>query len=163
MTDDVCILTQTPPKESMQEQIMKRSLSSVIAESSQHPLESSSKPIMNTFTSGGKIQSIHFSKKDMKTRKIVIHPQTVAVTFKDDLSASEKEILCFREGDDSLINPTGWQKETNSALRICINQSNQIFSLLSKKLDTIPNKKAGPALLQNRSNPIPAPLESLPE
>jgi len=151
VTETVCIVMHMPPNPRNAAARIKRSPSHWIAERLVQPTVNSAMPKITTRIGVGNIHRNQRLKKARITRKTMIHPQTFAIVFTDLVSASGTvTFFCWLRTVPQLL-PPGSSIPTASAEKMWINQRSHGEDRWEKTDATIPNRKDGPALLQNPS------------
>lgn len=151
VTDAVCMPTHRPPDARIVLDSTKRRPSEEMFLICKQPFDSSKRPENNICKLMGSNHKNHLPQKVSIMRNTITQPHTPAIArialCRDccNVSGFVSAILQV-----SFVRP-GRIHPTVIAVEICKNQSNQGIQALWNSCANIPNKNAGPALLQNPS------------
>ena len=147
----VCIVMHSPPSDRKQENRKKLIADAPIPSRLQQPLDISRIPYIVIFTISGNLRRNHLSQIAVITRNRMIHPQIAPIFFTDWIKTVVMGVV-FGSVLTAAVLPRalGRSRNVRSAERMCTIHRIQ-ESFLENKAPPIPNRNAGPALLQKPS------------
>ena len=122
------------------------------ASSSQQPLESSRIPVTATCTAAGRIQKIHRFRNASRTRKSTTQPHTVAMTVIAVFRAEAGEWGLVFVSLTGAAGFPGISSAANNAPTMWMPHSAHAIHRRGNMAAAMPNRNAGPALLQKESS-----------
>ena len=151
ITEKVCIVTHSPPKESIPEHRMKRRYGSSICGRPRQPLESSMMPMMPVRNGRGDRHKIHRSKYVIHILKQVTQAQICATALVADHTACVSEIFPGGETCDVPLSSADKNWAVHKTDNNWIAHKAHGTHGRGKAEPIMPNRNAGPHWLQSGS------------